>query len=43
MSAILKDTHRDKALSNITSAPTKSMNIDIWAVDTSNQLFIRGF
>ena len=26
-----------------TPAFTKSMNMDIWAVDTSNELFIRGF
>ena len=38
----LKDIHRVKEPSNKTSALTKSMNMDIWAVGTSNQLFIRG-
>ena len=37
----LKDTHREKAPSNKTPALTKSTNIDIWVVGTSNQLFIR--
>ena len=37
-----KDTHREKAPSNKTSALTKMINIDIWVVGTSNQLFIRG-
>ena len=32
----------EKAPSNKTPAFTKSMNIDIWVVVTSNQLFIRG-
>ena len=27
---------------NKTRALTKSMNMDIWAIGTSNQLFIRG-
>ena len=37
-----KDTHREKALSNKTPALAKSMNIDIWILCISNQLFIRG-
>ena len=37
-----KDTHREKAPSNKTLALTKSRNMDIWVVGTSNQLFIRG-
>ena len=36
-----KDTHREKPPSNKTPALTKSMNMDIWAVGSSNQLFIR--
>ena len=36
-----KDTGREKASSNITPAFTKSMNMDIWVVGTSYQLFIR--
>ena len=35
-----KDTHREKAPSNKTSTPSKSMNMDIQMVGTSNQLFI---
>ena len=31
-----------KAPSNKTLALTKSRNMDIWVVDTSNQLFTRG-
>ena len=31
----LKDTHREKALSNKTPALTKSMNMDIWVVGTT--------
>ena len=38
----LKDTHREKAPCNNTPALTKSMNIDMWVVGTSNQVFIRG-
>ena len=37
----VKDTHRGKALSNKTPAPTKSTNMSITVVGTSNQLFIR--
>ena len=36
-----KDTHREKALLNETPALTKSTNMGIQAVDTTNQLFIR--
>ena len=32
----LKDTHREKAPSNKTPSLTKSMNMDIWVVGTSN-------
>ena len=32
----LKDTHREKASSNKTPALMKSMNMDIWGVDTPN-------
>ena len=38
-----KDTHGKKAPSNKTLALTKSMNMDIWVVGKSNQLFIIGF
>ena len=31
-----------KAPSNNSPALTKSVNMDIWVVDTSNQLFIKG-
>ena len=37
-----KDTHREKAPSNETPALTKSRNMVIWGLGTSNQLFIRG-
>ena len=37
---IFKDTHREKAASNKTPALTESMNMDIWVVGISNQLFI---
>ena len=33
----------EKALPNKTTALTKSTNMGIWVVGTSNQLFIRGF
>ena len=39
---ILKNTHKEKALSNKTQALTKSMNMNIWVVGKSNQLFKRG-
>ena len=37
----IKDTHREKGPLNINSAFTKSMNIDVYVVGTSNQLFLR--
>ena len=37
-----QNTHREKAPSNKTQAPTKSMNMDIRVVGTSSQLFIGG-
>ena len=37
-----KDTHRENTLSNKTQALRKSMNIDIGAIGTLNQLFKRG-
>ena len=40
--AFTKDTHRKKAPSNKTPALTKSTNMGILVVGTSNQLFIRG-
>ena len=39
---LFKDSHREKALSNKTPALSKSRNICIYVVGTSNQLFIRG-
>ena len=39
---LIKDIHREKAPSNETPAFTKSTNMDIWIVGTTNQLFIRG-
>ena len=41
--SIVKDTHRKKAPINKAPALTKSINKNIWAVGTSNQLFMRGF
>ena len=38
---MIKDTHRETASSNKTPVLTKSRNMDIWVVCTSNQLFIR--
>ena len=40
--SFLKDTHREKSPSNKTPMRSKSINMDIWVVGTSNQLFIRG-
>ena len=37
-----KDTHGEEAPSNKTPALTKSTNMGIWVVGTSNQFFIRG-
>ena len=42
LKVVLKHTHGQKAPSNKTPALTKSTNMDIWIVDTSNQLFIIG-
>ena len=39
---LLKDTHKEKVPSDKTPVITKSMNMDIWLVGTSNQLFISG-
>ena len=39
---IFLNSHREKAPSNETPALTKSTNMDIWVVGTTNQLFIRG-
>ena len=39
---ILKDTYRERASSNKTRTLSKSINMNIWVVGTSNQLFIRG-
>ena len=41
--SIAKDTRRKKTPINKIPVLTKSMNMDIWVVGTSNQLFIRGF
>ena len=38
---LLKDTHREKAPSIKTLALTKSMNMEIWSADLSNQRFIK--
>ena len=38
----VKDAHSEKAPSNKIPALTKSMNMGIWNVGLSNQLFIRG-
>ena len=35
----IQDTHQEKAPSNKTPALTKSKNMGIWVVGTSNQLF----
>ena len=37
----MKDRHRQKAPSNKTPALSESMNMDIWVVGTSNQLYKR--
>ena len=39
---IIKDTHREKAPWNKTPAFTKSLNVDVCVVGSSNQHFIRG-
>ena len=38
---LIKDSHREKALSNKTPALTKSANMGIWVFGKSNQIFIR--
>ena len=38
----LKDTYREKLPSNKTPVYTKNMDMDIWVVAISNQLFMRG-
>ena len=38
----LKDTYREKLPSNKTPVNTKNMDMDIWVVAISNQLFMRG-
>ena len=38
--SLIKDTQREKVASNKTPVLTKSMNMDIWVVGTSNQIFI---
>ena len=38
----VKDSHREKTLSNKTPVLIKCRNKGIWVVGTSNQLFIRG-
>ena len=40
--SVIKGTHREIAPSNKTTGLTKSLNMDIWVVGTSNQIFIRG-
>ena len=37
-----EDIHKEKAPSNKTPALTESINMGIWVVGTSSQLFIRG-
>ena len=37
---LLKDTHTEKTPLNKTPSLSKSMNIDVWVVGTSNQLFV---
>ena len=39
---LVKDTHREKALSSETLALTESTTMGIWFVGTFNQLLIRG-
>ena len=40
--ANVKHTYREKATSNKTPALTICMNMNMWVVGTSDQLFIRG-
>ena len=39
---LFKDIYREKAPSNKTAVFTKSTNMGIWVIGTSNQAFIRG-
>ena len=39
---LVKNIHREKAPTDKTSALTKSMNMDNWVAEISNQLFIWG-
>ena len=41
MALAFKDIHRGKSPSKKSPALMKSMNIDIWVVGTSNQLYIK--
>ena len=38
----IKDTQRERALSNNTKTLTESANMGVWVVGTSNHLFVRG-
>ena len=38
----IKDTHKENTPSNTTETLSESMNMYLWAIGTSNQLFIRG-
>ena len=38
----LKNTHREKTLSNKTTTLRKSTNMDVWATGTLNELFTGG-
>ena len=40
--SLFKDTYREKVPSNKTQTLTKGMNMEIWLVGTSDQLFLRG-
>ena len=40
---VFKDTHREKSPSNESPTLTENMNLDIWLVNTSNQLFVRAY
>ena len=39
---LINDAHREKAPPNKTPPLTKSTNMGIWVVGTSNQLVVRG-
>ena len=41
-SIFIKDTHKENTPLNTTETLSKSMNMHLWAIGTSNQLFIRG-